>query len=74
MHSGEQAALKLLDSKGNVVASGHTRDDGAFIIPVAPGTYTLTAKAAEKKTVCDSQNVTVQAGHYSSVLVTCHAK
>ena len=74
MHPGQQAALKLLDSKGNVVASGHTRNDGAFIIPAAPGTYTLAAKAPERGVVCDPQTVTVQSGHYTSVLVTCHSK
>lgn len=72
MHPGQQASLQLLNAKGKVVASGHTRDDGAFVIPVAPGTYTLTATAPTKGVVCDSQHVTVESGHYTSVLVTCH--
>ena len=74
LQGGQQAALKLLDSKGNVVASGHTSDGGGFVIPVKPGTYKLTATPPSRTQVCDPQNVTVTEGHYTSVLVYCHAK
>jgi hypothetical protein len=68
------AKLALLDSAGNVVASGNTRDNGSFILGAAPGNYTLHAKPTGKKQQCAPVPVTVTSNGYTSARITCGAK
>jgi hypothetical protein len=65
------AQLKLVTSKGVVVAQGRAADNGAFVLPAPPGNYTLLAKPPSKKQSCDAVAVTVSAGQYTTTRVHC---
>jgi hypothetical protein len=65
------AQLKLVTSKGVVVAQGRAADNGAFFLPAPPGNYTLLAKPPSKKQSCDAVAVTVSAGQYTTTRVHC---
>jgi hypothetical protein len=68
------AQLQLRNGNGNVVATGRASDHGSFVIPVAPGNYTLLATPPSKKQRCAPVGVTVTAGQYATTRVDCGAK
>ena len=70
LHPGA-AQVRLLDAKGNVVASDQAGDNGAFILQAPPGNYTVVAKPPSKKETCPPVPVTVSDGGYATTTVQC---
>ena len=70
LHPGA-AQVRLLDAKGNVVASDQAGDNGAFILQAPPGNYTLVAKPPSKKQTCPPVPVTVSDQGYSTTTIQC---
>lgn len=69
------AQLSLLRADGSVAASGQAGTDGSFSFPVVPGTYVVQAVAAApspgRGCQADPSPVTVPAGSYATVSVSC---
>jgi hypothetical protein len=61
------AATVQVVADGRVVASGRSSDDGAFRVPVAPGTYTVRGIPLDDgiATAPDVPGVTVRAGAFA---------
>ncbi len=67
--------MTLAPADGTVAATGQAGADGAFSIPVVPGTYVVqavaTAPSPGRGCQADPSPVTVPAGTYVSVAVSC---
>jgi hypothetical protein len=62
------AATVQVVADGRVVASGRSSDDGAFRVPVAPGTYTVRGIPLDDSGIAiapDVPGVTVRAGAFA---------
>ena len=68
-----QAALKLVDGSGRVVATGQSGTDGRFSMAAPPGSYTLqaTPSSTGPGRGCQPDPVTIAPGRYTDTSVSC---
>jgi hypothetical protein len=69
------ADIQLVDPQGSVIVEGRAGTDGIFTVAVGPGRYTVKASAPApgpgRGCQAEPAQVTVAAGSFASVAVTC---
>ncbi len=61
--------LRLIGPSGEFVSEQYTKDDGRFTFHVAPGSWTLEAKASGAQTSTQTIDITADGAEVSTVAV-----